>query len=520
MKTLRFFLCVTIIISAFIFYSCDRNDQPEQVQLGEIGVYCVLEQGWGANQQRVILKRVPLPGEPEIYTSVKGAQVRISIAGKVYEFSETSTPGMYTADFYPQVDKLYKLEIVTQEGEHITSTMTIPSGIRIRRSSADSFPHKLWTGPLNNALYPGLVITSINDEENYYVLIKGQASYDGKTSNENLKYWATNHTGADPVSKVGLESIEAEMDQYGENAFSYPDGDPSLALSFYKDYILVKNPYQFNSNRLLGTNYRYIQDGEEYWDNGFILTAGPFVKFPESAKVPLLDMSSEAISAFGRDYCETYSLKLTFVQMSDEFVNYFKDVPGFPNVQYDQSYVFKKDGSNINGGVGIFTYRGVSYNYNSDYSYTNDIHNKEFREYFLESKKDGYNELEVNNQKSSECLGKDQTKASGSMGINIITLEAKGDKLFVYRKGQYNCGAKIELAARKEGNTIILEEVNTRGYAYCGHCIMDSSCEIGGLEEDVYIISVQDDSTQEFYDPIRFHFKEGEKVTVDFGSKW
>ena len=95
MKTLRFFLCVTIIISAFIFCSCDRNDEPEQVQLGEVGVYCVLEQGWGANQQRVILKRVPLPGEPEIYTSVKGAQVRVYLVLKVSWKKSKSFASLY-----------------------------------------------------------------------------------------------------------------------------------------------------------------------------------------------------------------------------------------------------------------------------------------------------------------------------------------------------------------------------------------------------------------------------------------
>ena len=95
-------------------------------------------------------------------------------------------------------------------------------------------------------------------------------------------------------------------------------------MSFYKDFILLKNPHEFNPNRLLGVNYKYNEDGDEYWDNGFVITAGPFARFSKYAKGPLQDMSPGAVAAFGRDYCETYSLCLTFVQMTNEYVEYLK----------------------------------------------------------------------------------------------------------------------------------------------------------------------------------------------------
>ncbi len=515
MKTLRFFLCVSIIIAAIIC-SCDRNDVPEPVQLGEVGVYCVLEPDMSFNQ-KVVLKRLPLPGEPEIYTSVSGAKVEIASQGEVYEFSETMVPGVYKADFKPVLGQQYTLGIVTPEGDVITSTMSIPGEIKIGSSNAADLMNTSWYGPLNNAVYPGFAVSAENVDEDYYIVVKGHPIYYGRPSGDTLKYWSTNHAGVDPINKVDLKFIESDLAAYQDNAFSYPEDDASIKLTFHKDYLLIRNPHQFNPNRLLGTNYMYNQEGEESWDNGFIVTAGPFAAFSESTRVPLRDMSPEAIAAFGQDYCQTYSMKLSFVQLAGGYVEYFKNMPGFPDVQYNQSYVFgNKEHSNINGGVGIFTSKVKTYKLEQNFVYTDDIHNKGFREYYLSSKQFEYNTLKVSNQKASECLDEEKTKSVASPVANTITLEAQGNKLLVYRKGQYNCGAKIEFAVTNEGNTITLQEVNKRGIAYC-YCPMESSCEIEGMKEGVYIINLQHYYTKEFYDPIRFTFEEGAKKTVDLG---
>jgi hypothetical protein len=122
---------------------------------------------------------------------------------------------------------------------------------------------------------------------------------------------------------------------------------------------------------------------------------------------------------------------------------------------------------------------------------------------------------------ASGCLGKNNTKAESNAQSNIITLEAKGKTLLVYRRGKYNCGALIQLSVSNEGNTITIQEDNKRGLAYCGDCIMESSCEIDGMKEGVYVIVVKkyysEDNGEEFYDPIRFTFEEGAKKTVDLG---
>lgn len=375
---------VVFLITIILFIACDKSDTPRLEEQGEIGVYCVLEPGRAYNQQ-VILKRLPLQGKSDIYTSVLNAKVTISSIEEVYELFETAIPGIYRADFQPKLGQQYTLDIVTAEGEKITSVTKIPEAVEIKRSSAVHFPAS-WDGPLSNALYPGLVIYAENVNEDYYVLIKGHPNYDGIPATDTLKYWSTNHTGADPMTQVHLAYIEAGLASYQDNAFSYPQDDPSLKMSFYKDFILLKNPHEFNPNRLLGVNFRYIEDGDEYWDNGFVITAGPFARFSKYAKGPLQDMSPRAVAAFGRDYCETYSLCLTFVQMTNEYVEYFKNIPGFPEEQYDQTYSFKKDCSNIVGGAGIFTSKVMTYNLNPYFVYTNDIHNKAFREYYLANK--------------------------------------------------------------------------------------------------------------------------------------
>ena len=377
------------LIAAVFFIACDKNNTPHSEQQGDVGVYCVLEPDRAYNQQ-VILRRLSLPGEPEVYTPAANAQVSISAGDEVYELYETASPGVYRANFQPQLGQQYTLNIITAKGEHITSTMKIPEAMEVKRSSSVHFPAS-WHGPLHNALYPGIVISADNANEEYYVLIKGHPNYDGYPADDTLKYWSTNHTGADPLTKVELGFIESGLASYQDNAFSYPMDDPSMKMSFYKDFLLIKNPHKFNSNRLLGINYQYNKDGDEYWDNGFVITAGPFARFSKYAKGPLQDMSPEAVAAFGRDFCETYSLCLTFVQMTTEYVEYFKNTPGFPEVQNDQIYLFKKDCSNINGGVGIFTSKVTTYNLIPYFVYTNDIHNKEFREYYLSSRQFEYN---------------------------------------------------------------------------------------------------------------------------------
>ena len=61
----------------------------------------------------------------------------------------------------------------------------------------------------------------------------------------------------------------------------------------------------------------------------------------------------------------------------------------------------------------------------------------------------------------------------------------------VYRKGEFNCGAKIQLSVSNEGNTITLKEENLTGVAYCGTCPMECICEIVGMKEGEYVISIQ-----------------------------
>lgn len=66
----------------------------------------------------------------------------------------------------------------------------------------------------------------------------------------------------------------------------------------------------------------------------------------------------------------------------------------------------------------------------------------------------------IQQSETSGCLGKNRTKAGSDTLSNIITLEAKGNTLLVFRRGEYNCGALIQLAVSNEGNTITIHEVN------------------------------------------------------------
>ena len=86
-------------MSVIVFVGCNKDDAPKVEERGEVGVFCVLDPDRAYNQQ-VVLKRLPLQGAPEIYTSIMGAQVKITAQGKVYEFSETYVPGTYRADFH------------------------------------------------------------------------------------------------------------------------------------------------------------------------------------------------------------------------------------------------------------------------------------------------------------------------------------------------------------------------------------------------------------------------------------
>ncbi len=129
-----------------------------------------------------------------------------------------------------------------------------------------------------------------------------------------------------------------------------------------------------------------------------------------------------------------------------------------------------------------------------------------------------HNSLSIAMQsEASGCLDKSKTKSVANPIANVITLEARGNTLMVYRKGEFNCGAKIQLSVSNEGNTITLKEENLTGIAYCGTCPMECICEIVGMKEGEYVISIQHYYSKEFYDPIVFSFKEGAEKTVDLG---
>ena len=170
--------------------------------------------------------------------------------------------------------------------------------------------------------------------------------------------------------------VKEELKSYPEEAFSCPQDDSTVTLSFYRKYILAKNPHKFNSNRLLGIDYYYDPNGKEYWDNGFIITGGPFTKLTPHI---LRENTPEARLKFGKDSCNEYAIQLIFKQLTCEYVEFFKDMPGFPNVQYDPKMVFSnRKYSNINGGVGIFTSSVMTFTLYPHFLYWSDIHNKNF----------------------------------------------------------------------------------------------------------------------------------------------
>lgn len=189
MNPMRFLMCVLSLFAIAFFVGCDKSGPSEQKQLGEIGVYCVLEPDMSFNQ-KVILKRLPVLGEPEIYTSISGAQVKIINRSEVYEFRETMVQGIYRADFKPELGQQYTLNIVTPEGDEVNSTISIPEAVKIRNSNAVDIQNSSWYGPLNNALYPGFVVSAENVNEDYYIVVKGQSVYPGKLAADTLKYWS------------------------------------------------------------------------------------------------------------------------------------------------------------------------------------------------------------------------------------------------------------------------------------------------------------------------------------------
>lgn len=381
------------LVCIFLLNSCTKDDTPNMREHSEIGVYCVLEPYRNYNQQ-VILKRLPPAGEDEVYTSVFDAKVTISTEGAIYDFFETATPGVYKADFEPQLGKTYKLDIVTPEGEKITSNMSIPEAVTVFWSTAwnisETFKHVAWYGPLYNAAYKGINVSTKKPDDDYYLLISGRPSYTGTATADTLEFLTTNLKDTDELTQVNITTVKEELKSYPDEAFSYPQGDTTVSLSFFRKFILAKNPHKFNSNRLLGVDYYYEPNGKEYWDNGFLITGGPFTKL---TPYPLRENTPEARQKFGRDSCYQYSMCLTFMQLTDEYVEYFKDMSGFPNIKYDQNMVFRnKQNSNINGGVGIFTSKVMTYTLYPYFQYWSDIHNKNFREHYLSTVKiGGYN---------------------------------------------------------------------------------------------------------------------------------
>lgn len=386
MKNLIFIFLAFILLLG----SCEKNNAPNR---GEVGVYCILKPDSKYNQQ-VILKRLPQEEEVEIYPSVYGAKIKISTEGAVYDFFETPKPGVYEANFNPQFGKTYNLDIITQEGEHITSCMYIPEKATIFWSTAfsisETFKHTAWYGPLYNAAYKGINVSTKKPDDDYYLTIAGRASYSGIVNPDTLEFLATNLEGTDKITLTDIATVKEELKSYPEEAFSYPQDDSTVTLSFYRKYILAKNPHKFNSNRLLGIDYYYDPNGKEYWDNGFIITGGPFTKGTPHI---LRENTPEARLKFGKDSCNEYAIQMIFKQLTCEYVEFFKDMPGFPNVQYDPKMVFSnRKYSNINGGVGIFTSSVMTFTLYPHFLYWSDIHNKNFREHYLSTiKVGGYN---------------------------------------------------------------------------------------------------------------------------------
>jgi hypothetical protein len=116
---------------------------------------------------------------------------------------------------------------------------------------------------------------------------------------------------------------------------------------------------------------------------------------------------------------------------------------------------------------------------------------------------------------ASGCLGKNNTKAESNAQSNIITLEAKGKTLLVYRRGKYNCGALIQLSVSNEGNTITIQEKNVGLSAMCD-CPGEYQSEIKGMKDGIYTICVFPfKSYYGYFKPFVFEFKEGVKQTVE-----
>lgn len=371
-----------IVFILFIISGCNPELKTESDN--NIGVYCVLETG--KDIQEVIVQSINISDGDTTYLPAAGASVQIMSKDSIYTLKETDQ-GVYQYRFKPALGKIYTLYVTTTDGVKLSSTISVPNEITVKQNQAahipTSFEHAHGWGKvtLYNAAYPGIIITPSEGEEDFYVVVTTATTATLRNESIPLKYLATNITTADPLTKVELSTIQQELSSEPEYAFSFPQEDSSISLSFYKDFLLIKNPHKFNSGRLLATKGN---DNHELWDSGFFIVSGPD---PSPTRTRISDRSAEGISAFGSDSCYYYLHDIFVTHLSEKYVNIYKNQNGFPTEKMDPIVAFKnKEESNISGGVGLFAanmgyvgYRWVRY--------FSDLHNKKFRDFYLSTPK-------------------------------------------------------------------------------------------------------------------------------------
>ena len=123
--------------------------------------------------------------------------------------------------------------------------------------------------------------------------------------------------------------------------------------------------------------------------------------------------------------------------------------------------------------------------------------------------------LSVSNHTFSGCLDdKNIVKSSVASIPHIVTLEAEGNRLKLFRTGRFTCAAQIEIVVSNEGNTITIDEENRNASSYC-YCYAEYSSQIDGMKDGEYIICIMPEQTHGYYKPFTFKFEEGAKKTIE-----
>lgn len=455
-----------------------------------IGVYCVMD--LNKDVQEVILMESSASKRDTSYLPVQGAMVEILNRDSVYTFTEVE-PGVYQYCFTPAIGQAHTLHITTPDREEIKASVYVQNKPKFAFNQAYNIPvsfgHKPdWERKLYNAPYPGIALESMDASEDYYVLIRAlTAPQSFEETSVQLPYLATNSAHADPITKMETPEVE----------FPYPQNDNSINLSIHKDFILIKNPHEEIPARLLTEQF-----GEDIWDNGFFITAGPN---PSKVKRPVRYISADTRSIFDDDLCNMYMQNVSITHLSGRYVDCYKDQPGFPNHIVDPTVAFRKtEYSNIKGGTGIFAVNLGKIAYQR-LDYQDDLHNQAFREHYLASFNDTGDPLSVIEYQFNKC-----EKGPGTPSEpNVVTFEALGgDTLKVHHKGKFLCGTEVVLDVKSEGYGIYMNHKFIGNPAYCS-CPAEYFCKITGMKEGEYVIVFGDS-----YLPIPFTFKKGNKKTV------